>query len=287
MNFKRHPFVAGLIASLLLSLTGVAQKQGEPSNTNPPPLTPAQNDPTLELPKVSVNSARLADFPPLPKAELRGGGLGLHEPPVRLQYPGSAYAQSIPKGNATVCVELDDKGNPVDYLLVSYTEKYFGDALLRNAKRSSYSALRYKGMAIPYRFNFGYEFRPEFTVAMNSFDAITRRQLEIHGGRPPFKYHAVMEEELDNRLECVRQALPYFPDGYTPKGNREDTVLISFYVDEQGNVRIPSVDSASSPLLVQNAFKAIHYWQFKPPTVKGKPALVYVAYAVNFIPLTE
>ncbi len=273
-----------MMVGLFLVCTAFAEKSPTTNATSP---LPAKLDSTLELPKVTVNSSRLADFPPIPKPDLKGGGISMKEPPMHLMFPGSAYVAGVPKGNATVCIELDDKGNPVDYLLVSYTEKYFGDALLRNAKRTWYSALQFKGVSIPYRFNFGYEFRPELTLAMNSFDAITHRQMEIRGGRLPFKYHAVMEEELDNRLECTRQALPYFPDGYTPTGGKADTVLISFYVDEQGNVRVPNVDSVSSPLLVRNAFKAVHYWQFKPPTVKGKPALVYVAYAVNFIPLEK
>lgn len=197
-------------------------------------------------------------------------------------FPGSAYAAGISKGFATVCVELDDKGNATDYLLVAYTEKYFGEALLRNAKDTKYSPLLFKGVAVPSRFNFGYEFRPEFTVTMSSFDAIEHRQLEIHGGRPDFKYQPVTEEALDNRLEYLRQAVPYFPDGYTPTGGKPDWVMVTLYVDEQGQVRVPNVDSASFPLLIRNAIKAVHYWQFKPPTVKGKPVLVYAASAVNF-----
>jgi hypothetical protein len=29
---------------------------------------------------------------------------------------------------------------------------------------------------------------------------------------------------------------------------------------------------------------AVHYWQFKPATVQGQPALVYAAFAVSFVP---
>jgi TonB family protein len=88
---------------------------------------------------------------------------------------------------------------------------------------------------------------------------------------------------LDQRLEYVRQAVPYFPDGYTPAGGKADWVVVSLYVDEEGRVRVPRVDSASSPLLVPNALQAVHYWQFKPPTVNGRPALVYAAFAVSFV----
>jgi TonB family protein len=277
-GIRRVSLPAGL--AVALSLVG-------PAISPVGPIQAAEADAPLQLPKVTVNGARLSDYPRIPLADLSGGGLAPTEPPVSLFFPGRAYSDGIPKGFATVCVELDDKGNAIDYLLVAYTEKYFGDALLRNARDTKYSPLLFKGVAIPSRFNFGYEFRPEFTVAMNNFGAMENRLLQVRGGRPDFKYQPVTEEALDTRLEYVRQAVPYFPDGYVSTGEKADWVVVSFYVDEQGQVRVPNVDSASSPLLVRNALKAVHYWQFKPPTVKGKPALVYAAFAVSFVKAPE
>jgi hypothetical protein len=287
MNFPRLSFFVRIIAASLVVDKGFAEPSaGKAKVGSPTPLAASssspQNEPTLDLPKVTVNSSRLEDFPLMPKTELKGGGLAPSEPPVHLFFPGRAYSDSITKGYATVCIELDEKGQAIDYLLVSYTEKYFGDALMRNAKDTKYSPLLYKGVAVPSRFNFGYEFRPELTVAMNSFAAGQHRLLEVGGGRPPFKFQPAIEEELDNRLEYVRQAVPYFPDGYTPTGEKSDWVMVTLYIDETGKVRAPNVESASSPLLIRNAIKAVHYWQFKPPTIKGKPVLVYAAFAVNF-----
>ena len=266
---------------LLAGVTLAAQPPGDPSPDPTPPIDPG---PPVRLPKMTVNSARLADYPPIPRTDLRGGGLAPSEPPVNIFFPGSAYAAGIAKGYATVCVDVDEKGNATDYLLVAYSEKYFGEALLRNAKDTRYAPLSFKGVPIPSRFDFSYEFRPEFSVGLNSFEAVERRQLAIRGGRPDLKFHPFIEEELDNRLEYVRQAVPYFPDGYTPAGGKADWVMVTIYIDEEGHVRVPHVESASSPLLVPNALKAVRYWQFKPPTAKGQPVIVYAAFAVNFLP---
>ena len=43
---------------------------------------------------------------------------------------------------------MDEKGNAADYLLVDYTEKYFGAALLRNAQDTKYAPLLFKGVPI-------------------------------------------------------------------------------------------------------------------------------------------
>ena len=182
-----------------------------------------------------------------------------------------------------MAVELDVNGHAVDYLLAAYTEKYFGDALLREAKDTMYSPLLFKGVAVPARFNFGYEFRQELTVAMSSFTAFRNRLLEVSGGRPVFKYQPVMKDDLDLPLEFIRQSVPVYPDGFILAVGKTDFVMVSFFIDEDGRVRIPNVDSASSPRLIPNAIKTVHYWQFKPPFRKGKPALVLAAYALSFI----
>ena len=269
-------------------LAGANHGQGAPDPVVdraafPAASVPVENKEPLQLPTMTVHGARLSDYPLIPKADLSGGGLAPSEPPVRLFFPGSAYSAGIHQGFATVCVALDEQGHATDYLLVAYTEKYFGDALLRNARDTQYSPLLFKGVPVPSRFNLGYEFHPEFTVAMNSFSAVENRLQQIRGDRPDFKYQPVVEELLDNRLEWLRQAVPHFPPGYTPTGGKQDSVMVSFYVDEQGQVRVPNVDSASSPLLVANALKAVRYWRFKPPTLKGKPVLVFAVFAVNFI----
>jgi len=278
MTIGRRIWCAGLFGCSLLTaatLAGTTASPGSPATGVEAPL---------ELSKITVNSARLSDFPPIPKTELSGGGLAPSEPPVRIFFPGKAYFDGIPRGYASVAVELDIKGRAVDYLLAAYTEKYFGDALLREAKDTKYSPLLFRGVAVPARFNFGYEFRQELTVPMSSFGAFRNRLLEVSGGQPAFKYQPVMKDDLDSPLEFLRQSVPVYPDGFSPTKGTPDSVMVSFFIDEEGRVRIPNVDSASSPLLVPNAIKAVHYWQFKPPVRKGKPVLVFAAFALSFIP---
>lgn len=165
MTIGRRIWCVGLLGSALVTaatLAGTTASPGSPATGTEEPL---------QLSKITVNGARLTDFPLIPKTELSGGGLAPSEPPVRIFFPGKAYSDGIPRGYASVAVELDIKGRAVDYLLAAYTEKYFGDALLREAKDTKYSPLLFKGVAVPARFNFGYEFRQELTVPMSSFAA--------------------------------------------------------------------------------------------------------------------
>jgi hypothetical protein len=272
-----------LVAFVFLARVALAQEKAapRPSPAHPGPRETA--DEVMVLPDMEVNSGRLGDYPFIDRNDISGGGLAPGEPPINIMYPGKAFTQGVPVGLAKVCIGLDEKGEATDYLLMAYTERYFGEALLAAVKATKFRPYLFKGVPIPSRYEYSYRFLPDFAVPLSGFDAIESRELMIHGGRPEFKYRPVTEAALDSRLERVRAAVPHFPPGYAPTGGKADWVMVTLYIDEEGKVRVPRVESASSPLLVRNALLAVSYWRFKPPTVKGKPVLVYAAFAVNFI----
>jgi len=66
------------------------------------------------------------------------------------------------QGLATVCIELDEKGNATDYCL-AYTESISARRCCAPPRHEVCPA-PVKGVAVPSRFNFGYEFTPDFSV---------------------------------------------------------------------------------------------------------------------------
>lgn len=280
---KRHHRQMLIVAALLTNNVWAADDHG-PSSPPGDRDSSGKVDGFVELPDMVVTSGRLGDYHLIDKEDISGGGLAPGEPPIQVMYPGKAYAEGIPVGVAKVCIGLDENGEVTDYLLAGYSERYFGEALLAAVKATKFRPYRFKGVAIPSRYEYSYRFVADVSVPLSGFDAIQRRELLIRGGRPEIKYLAVTEAALDRRLERVREAVPHFPKDYVPQGGTADSVMVSLYVDEEGRVRVPRVESAASPALVRNALLAVRYWRFKPPTVKGQPALVFVLYAVPFIP---
>ena len=60
---------------------------------------------------------------------------------------------------------------------------------------------------------------------------------------------------------------------------------MGFYIDETGKVRIPVVEEYDGHRgIVDAAYNAIRQWEFKPPTVKGKPVTVRVEQPFEFKP---
>ncbi len=231
---------------------------------------------------LGLSASNPPGYPPFAKSEYTPARLGPHEPDVEVDYPGSATARGIPKGMAVVSILVGADGKAIDYLLVNCTDPAFGTALLDEAKTLKFAAANFKGIAVPARFNLGYNFVPnDKSIAVNAMDAA---RAKIGGIDPPAAtYSAVSEGKLDRPLEFTRAVMPQLPADYRGADAKTVMVFVTFYVDEQGHARAPNVESAVSPGLIPAALRAVAQWSFKPPLAKGKPALVFAGRAVGFV----
>jgi hypothetical protein len=153
---------------------------------------------------------------------------------------------------------------------------------MREAHRQEFAPRMVKGVAVPGRFVFSHGFVPTMVLGMSNFEAMEERVMEVEGG-PRFIYEPHLEREIDNGgLEFTKPTVALFPDGYEAPKGKPVKVLVSFYVDETGHARLPSVESAPSVLLIPNAIKAVQHWEFKPPRLNGKPVLVFTLWTVGF-----
>ena len=220
-------------------------------------------------------------FPPFARDEFSPAGLGPREPELQIDYPGGATTRSIAKGSAVVSVLVDADGKALDFLVMGYTDKAFGSALLARAEHLTYQAAKLKGTPVPARFNLGYSFESQ-RVAMTPMEASLQKGDGLHA--PGLAYSAVVEGKLDRPLDFLKVALPPLPADFKPVDDKPVKVYVTFYIDEEGRVRVPTVESAASAKLIPGAIAAVREWAFKPPTAGGKPALVFTGRPVRFIP---
>ncbi len=246
------------------------------------PQAKAEDEP-LKLPDLQVIADPLHELQFPAKNEFTPADFSAHGAEIDVPYSGHAFYEGITEGNAAVGVMLDRQGQPTDFLVLRYTKSYFGEALLKGAHLQKYAAKRVRGVAVPGPFNFTYMFAPPTRVVyMSSFDASNQRREQVTGGLK-FAYEPHREAELDGgRLEPTRLAIPVVPAGFDASKEKSPKVLVSFYVDEEGRLRLPSVDSSASPALIENAVTALQQWRFKPPMIKGKGVLVYTMRVVKF-----
>jgi hypothetical protein len=239
--------------------------------------------PTISLPNYEVRDRGPADPPLLPKSEIVPADFSARTAPLFAQFPGHAVYEGVSQGTASVGVMVDREGKATDFLMLRYTKDYFGDSLMRGARRQLFTPRLVQGVAVPGRFNFTYMFRPAtFYVQKSGLEAMEERHEEVSGG-PKFIYQPHDEKEIDGgQLQPVRLPIPRIPAGYAVSPGSPLRVVVTFYVDEKGLSRLPNVESAPSAALISAAIAAVLQWEFKPPTIKRKGVLVYTARTLTF-----
>lgn len=201
------------------------------------------------------------------------------EPDLRVEFPGSARARVVPTGTASVAVYVGADGKLRDAFVTSYTDPAFGKALEEEVRTLRFQPARLRGVAVPGRMEFRYQFDIG-DIAMTTLDAAQRR------GITPKLVHAVTPEaELDSKLRLAAVSLPRLPAGYAVKaGEAPPRVAVTFFVDDQGQVHCPNADAAPTPELAALAMDAVLLWSFEPPTARGQPAVTLGAASVKFLP---
>ncbi|HET7535586.1 MAG TPA: hypothetical protein VFJ90_03975 [Candidatus Didemnitutus sp.] len=273
------PCVVALIALLRLPAAGVVEPK--------PAAVGDGSEPAYELPELRVEEKPLQEFRFPTKDELQRSDFAPGTPLLTFTYPGRAYYDGVAKGYATVGLMLDPQGKVVDLIVLGYTRPYFGEALLAEARKLKYSPRRLNGVAVPAPFIFTHEFRPPVEgMSLSSFEAVDHRSETVKGGIK-LRYQPCRENEVDGgSLEPLRVVVPTMPGNY-PDSSKPPKVLVSFYVDEQGRVRLPNVESATTPELALRAIAAVQYWAFKPAKLKGENTLVYTYRSLTFRPETK
>jgi TonB family protein len=65
---------------------------------------------------------------------------------------------------------------------------------------------------------------------------------------------------------------PDYPPGHSNGGQ----ISLHMVVDDQGTVRLPTVDVSPGPEFSQAAIEAVKKWTFKPATLNGQPVAVLI-----------
>lgn len=223
---------------------------------------------------------RGADAPHFKEGEFHPPGPGPREPQLHVDYPDGARARGVAHGSAKASVLVDADGKPLDIFVTSETDPAFGRQLAVRLETLTYQPATLQGVPVPARCAFTYLFEASGSTGMTALEATDTR---ITLGQPKVTRAAVAEAKLDHRLEILEGVVPTQPKGFAaPAGPVK--VFVTFFVDETGQVRVPNVESASSPQLLAPVIAALSTWKFKPPTVGGKPAFVFVGRTLPVAP---
>lgn len=183
--------------------------------------------------------------------------------PVRLLHQG------VINGEATALLEIDGKGQIADQLIVSYTHREFADELIRTVKRWKFDpgVIDHQPVISVVTVTF------EYTV--NGVLAYERQVTDTHDSpmRDRLAYRPYGTGSLDHNPGPLAKPAPVYPEAWANDGHTGH-VVVTFFIDEAGHARLPTVNDPADDLLASVAIAAVKQWRFEPPLRAGKPVLV-------------
>lgn len=176
---------------------------------------------------------------------------------VQPVYPQILFDLGI-EGEAVVKVSVAPNGRVREVSLVSASQRAFGDAALNAAKDWRFESFNKKeadskSVQIPFQFRF-----PYYSVLNEELGREIFAPLDL--SRSLVNLENILEEY---RPQPKRRALPKYPKKLLGSG-KKGNVVVSYVVDEEGDVRNPVVINNANPDFVMPALLAAIHTEWRP-----------------------
>jgi TonB family protein len=201
-------------------------------------------------------------------------------------YPREVEVLGINYGQTTIAIQVDEKGLLTDQLVTSYTHKAFAEAATTALKKWKYEPARLHGepRGVTVELTFTFESHGLTVVNLTPAAYVEIRDYQLRPGSYAFSRSTL--SQLDRIPTPVKVVKPLYPVEASQKPRSAD-VTVTFYIDEQGSVHLPSVSpetSVNDEVFAAAAVDAVSQWKFEPPLSNGHPTLVFARQDFNFRP---
>lgn len=184
-------------------------------------------------------------------------------------YPAKVVRQGITSGAVHVFIEVDRHGRLADTLAAGYTHADFVEPVMVALRQWKFEPALVGGQPVDTVEDFAVRFTSAAQVTLDRHPDAAMRA-DLYRG---FVYQACAMNELDRVLHAKRMISPEMPvaaDGSRVSG----AVKVDFFVDEDGNVRMPVAVSTGQDDLESAALDAIRRWRFERPLRDHRLVLV-------------
>ena len=184
------------------------------------------------------------------------------------------------EGEARIAIAVDETGKLTDWLVIGYTHRRFAEESVDAIKQWKFEPARVGGKPVSVQIELDINFATSGVVI--SCDAGTSMQRFANS---LFKnreaYQPCNMREID-RIPTPRNAVsPAYSEELAKKGV-QGTVVVDFFIDETGTLRMPAIQHADYDELASLAVAAMQQWKFEPPTRHGVPVLVRAKQVFHF-----
>jgi TonB family protein len=220
----------------------------------------AQSDRAAEFQSVRINETYAPIFPEQLIAAYRNGG------------------------RVRVLASVNREGRLEEWLVLSHTAREFAEAAVAALRRWEFEPARLRGEPVDVCFELTFTFEVKGCVVsvtpMDTVAGMFNSLLDTEEYRP------CTLREIDRIPTPLAAHPPEYPQSLAARGISGE-ITVDFYIDEQGNVRMPFVLGRPPMALAHLAVGAVRQWKFEPPTRRGVPVLVHARQVFHFSATAE
>lgn len=195
------------------------------------------------------------------------------------EFPLVLISDGVSHGEVVMAIGVSAEGKLTDCLPLAYTHEPFVKACEDVLRQWKFTPAQVDGASVGVKVELTFNFERTGYIESNRMN-ITKNF--ISGRQSPRLSQRLIEaSQLDSPPRVISTVNPIYPRDAKNEGIR-GSVRVSFYIDENGRVRLPSVSSNSHPYLADIAVDALRSWRFQPATYRGRPAVVAAAQDFRF-----
>ena len=195
-----------------------------------------------------------------------------------LEFPLHLLHRGYTNGEVRMLVKIGPDARLIDFLVTNYTHKGFANVAIAALQRSTFRPLEMDGKPVITL--------TELIVQFQSKGPITVEHFPGEGSSPwpgEYVYQPCDPGQLDQPLQPLAVKAPDYPKNLCEQGVT-GSVVLEFYIDETGRVRMPMVREAQHEILAGLTLLAVEQWRFTPPSSRNQPVLVRVRQKFDFRP---
>ncbi len=196
------------------------------------------------------------------------------------KFPPFLRQAGLLQGTVVAAIGHDGLGRANDILILESSDSRFSDAVL--------DAIREWRFAPPQRTPAAVEDSApvvRFLFTTGSVSVIPLTPAARGTTRRAVRAESPIElpnfSHLDQAPALLHQPPPKFPVTLRARA-MEGSVIVKYFVDTMGKVRLPSVISATDPEFGVAALDAIRQWRYEPPRIDGRPVVALERHSFHF-----
>jgi TonB family protein len=199
---------------------------------------------------------------------------------VEPEMPAVLRMNGLREGRVVFALDVAADGRLTDWLVVVASHKELVRPCVEALKEWRFRPARWDGQPVPARQELTINISQTGAVVSRSVADLVNDLMEQIAGRP-MDFAICPAREVDGPLLPVNRVSPAYAEDALKLGVG-GRVRVHFFVDEQGNVRLPAVPAETHPYLSAVAVEAMRSWKFEPPRRQGRPVLVAAVQEFDF-----